>query len=35
MAVPSSGVLTMLGIAQERKFSTYGTGTISNPILLT
>ena len=25
----------MLGIAQERKFSTYGTGTISNPILYT
>jgi|13_taG_2_1085334.scaffolds.fasta_scaffold06187_2 hypothetical protein len=35
MAVPGSGILTMLGIAQERKFSTYGTGTISNPILYT
>lgn len=35
MAVPDSGVLTMEGIAQERKFSTYGTGTISNPILYT
>jgi hypothetical protein len=35
MAVPDSGILTMLGIAQERKFSTYGTGTISNPILYT
>ena len=35
MAVPSTGTLTMLGIAQERKFSTYGSGTISNPILMT
>tara|TARA_R100000951_G_scaffold33195_2_gene28176 strand:- start:4 stop:519 length:516 start_codon:yes stop_codon:yes gene_type:complete len=35
MAVPSTGALTMLGIAQERKFSTYGSGTISNPILMT
>ena len=35
MAVPDSGVLTMEGIAQERKFSTYGAGTISNPILYT
>jgi len=25
----------MLGIAQERKFGTYGTGTISSPILMT
>ena len=35
MAVPASGTLTMLGIAQERKFGTYGTGTISSPILMT
>ena len=35
MAVPTSGILTMLGIAQERKHSTYGTGTISSPILMT
>lgn len=35
MAVPSTGTLTMLGIAQERKLSTYGTGTISDPILMT
>ena len=35
MAVPDSGVLTMLGIAQERKFSTYGTGSFTNPILYT
>ena len=35
MAIPSTGTLTMLGIAQERKYSTYGSGTISNPILMT
>lgn len=35
MAVPKSGTLTMLGIAQERKFSTYGTGLFANPILMT
>ena len=33
MAVPGSGTINMLGIAQERKFGTYGSGTISNPIL--
>ena len=35
MAVPDSGVLTMEGIAQERKFSTYGTGSFLYPILYT
>ena len=35
MAVPDSGVLTMEGIAQERKFSTYGTGSFSYAILYT
>ena len=35
MAVPSSGILTMLGLAQERKFSTYGSGSLSSPILMT
>ena len=35
MAVPSTGTLTMLGIAQERLYNTYGSGTISNPILMT
>lgn len=35
MAVPSSGTLTMLGIAQERKYGTYGSGTISYAILMT
>tara|TARA_B110000977_G_scaffold199432_1_gene286808 strand:- start:9097 stop:9582 length:486 start_codon:yes stop_codon:yes gene_type:complete len=35
MAVPSSGILTMLGLAQERKFSTYGSGFLPSPILMT
>jgi len=35
MAVPSSGTLTMLGLAQERKYGTYGSGTISFSILMT
>ena len=35
MAVPDSGVLTIEGIAQERKFSTYGTGSFSYAILYT
>lgn len=34
MAVPSSGPITMLGIAQERKYGTYGFGTISYPITM-
>jgi hypothetical protein len=34
MAVPSTGALTMLGVAQERKYGTYGTGTISSPITM-
>jgi hypothetical protein len=33
MAVPSSGALTLLGIAQERYYSTYGTGSITGPIV--
>jgi len=35
MAVPAFGILTMLGIAQERKYSTYGSGNISSAILIT
>ena len=35
MAVPASGTLTMLGIAQERMYGTYGTGTITGPIVTT
>ena len=35
MAVPGSGTLTLLGIAQERYYSTYGTGTITGPIVYT
>jgi hypothetical protein len=35
MAVPSSGTLTMQGIAQERLYGTYGTGTITGPIVTT
>ena len=34
MAVPSSGAITMLGIAQERKYGFYGFGTISFPITM-
>lgn len=33
MAVPSSGTITMLGIAQERLYGTYGGGSVGNPIL--
>tara|TARA_R110000744_G_C19043866_1_gene526993 strand:+ start:51 stop:596 length:546 start_codon:yes stop_codon:yes gene_type:complete len=32
MAVPNSGVLTMEGIGQERKFGTYGTGNLTGEI---
>lgn len=35
MAVPSSGVLTMVGIAQERLYGTYGSGVITGPIVMT
>ena len=35
MAVPGSGTITLLGIAQERYYSTYGTGTITGPIVYT
>lgn len=35
MAVPSSGTLTLLGIAQERYYGTYGTGSITGPIVFT
>jgi len=34
MAVPGSGAITMLGIAQERKYGSYGFGTISSPITM-
>ena len=29
MAVPGSGTLTLLGLAQERLYGTYGSGTVS------
>jgi hypothetical protein len=32
MAVPTSGVLTMEGLAQEALYGTYGSGTITSPI---
>ena len=32
MAVPSSGTLSMLAIAQEALYGTYGSGTITGPI---
>ena len=35
MATPGSGTLTLLGLAQERLYGTYGSGTVSNPILMT
>jgi len=34
MAVPSSGTLTMQGLAQEALYGTYGSGTITSPIHL-
>lgn len=34
MAVPGTGAITMLGVAQERKYGTYGSGTISSPITM-
>ena len=34
MAVPTSGILTLKGIAQEALYGTYGSGTITNPIHL-
>lgn len=34
MAVPTSGVLTMQGLAQEALYGTYGSGTITSPIRL-
>lgn len=34
MAVPDSGPITMLAVAQERKYGTYGSGTISFPITM-
>ena len=36
MAVPASGILTMLGLARERKLGNYNsTGTLFYPILMT
>ena len=32
MAVPSSGSLSMLDIAQEALYATYGTGSVTGPI---
>jgi len=34
MAVPGSGTITMLGLAQEVLFGTYGSGSIPSPITL-
>jgi len=34
MAVPSTGTLSMLAIAQEALYGTYGSGTITGPISL-
>tara|TARA_B110000503_G_scaffold114280_1_gene171691 strand:+ start:989 stop:1483 length:495 start_codon:yes stop_codon:yes gene_type:complete len=34
MAVPGSGTLTLLGLAQECYYGTYGSGTITAPIVL-
>ena len=34
MAVPTSGTLTLLGLAQEALYGTYGSGTITYPIHL-
>lgn len=34
MAVPSSGQLSMLAIAQEALYATYGSGTVTGPISL-
>ena len=34
MAVPTSGALSMLGLAQEAFYGTYGTGVIAEPIHL-
>jgi len=34
MAVPGSGTLTLLALAQECYYGTYGSGTITGPIVL-
>ena len=34
MAVPGSGTLSMLNIAQEALYGTWGSGTITGPISL-
>jgi len=34
MAVPGSGSITLEGIAQERFYGTYGTGSIATPIVV-
>jgi hypothetical protein len=34
MAVPTSGAISMLGLAQEAFYGTYGTGVIAEPIHL-
>ena len=34
MAVPSSGQLSMLAMAQEALYATYGSGTVTGPICL-
>ena len=34
MAVPGTGAITMLGVAQERKYGSYGLGNITSPITM-
>ena len=34
MAVPTSGAISMLGLAQESLYGTYGSGSITSPIHL-
>ena len=34
MAVPTSGAISLLGLAQEALYGTYGSGTITSPIHL-
>jgi len=34
MAVPSSGTITLLGLAQEALYGTYGSGSITYPIAM-
>ena len=35
MSVPTTGTISEKGLAQERLYGTYGSGTISNPVKMT